>query len=50
MPYTIIHTVKLQDTAKDEARLAAARALYAELLKYLERGRENDGDIRAAER
>lgn len=32
--YQVVHTVNSPSTNKDDVKLAAARALYAELLKY----------------
>lgn len=32
--YEVIHTVNSQSTEKENIKLAAVRALYAELLKY----------------
>lgn len=34
MKYLIIHTVSSAESEHESAKLAAARALYAELLKY----------------
>lgn len=34
MSYTIIHTVNTTGSERAGAKLSAARALYAELLKY----------------
>lgn len=34
MEYTIVHTVNAAESGREEQKLAAARAVYAELLKY----------------
>lgn len=34
MEYTIIHKVNAPESDREKLRLAAARALYAELIKY----------------
>lgn len=34
MKYLIVHTVCSAESERESAKLAAARALYAELLKY----------------
>lgn len=34
MQYIIVHTVRSAESEREDIKLAAARALYAELIKY----------------